>query len=74
MLHRDNTGSRVAVQSLLRERDLGLAYTDAESLVTQLRDTARMSVLRESVWQQRGDFTFDAHVGELVSLFRSVLS
>ena len=34
---------------------------------------AGMSALRESVWRQRNAFTFDAHVDELVALFRSLL-
>ena len=71
MIQRDNTGSMVASQALARERDLGLFWRDVDDLVSQLRDDERMDALRESVWRQRGDFTFDAHVDDLVDFFRA---
>jgi hypothetical protein len=70
MIQRDNSGSVVASQTLVRDRDLGVFYRDAGDLVAQLRDRARMAQLRESVWSQRADFTFDAHVDGLVEFFR----
>ncbi len=33
-----------------------------------------MASLRERVWEQRLDFTFDAHADELVAFFRRVIS
>jgi hypothetical protein len=33
-----------------------------------------MTRLRENVWRQRLDFTFDAHVDRLVEFFRQVIS
>ncbi|CAN5236227.1 hypothetical protein BH24ACT1_BH24ACT1_12210 [soil metagenome] len=66
MIQRDNTGSMVATQTLARERDLGVFWRDPDDLVAQLRDRDRMSALRQSVWAQRGDFTFDAHVDRLI--------
>ena len=74
MIQRDNTGSMVASQSLARDRRLGLFWNDADDLVAQLHDTAAMASLRESVWAQRGDFTFDAHVDDLVAFFRHVMA
>ena len=74
MIQRDNTGSMVATQSLARDRDLGLFWQDADDLIAQLRDAARMTQLRESVWNQRSDFTFDAHVDALVAFFRQVIA
>ncbi len=74
MIQRDNTGHVVASQTLARDRDLGVFYRDAEDLVTQLRDRKRMSALRQSVWRQRENFTFDAHVNDLVDFFRKVIA
>ncbi len=33
-----------------------------------------MSALRRSVWEQRADFTFDAHVDDLTAFFRAVIA
>jgi hypothetical protein len=38
-----------------------------------LRDRRRMARLRESVWRQRDDFTFDAHADRLIDFFREVI-
>ncbi len=74
MIQRDNTGCLVASQSLARERDLGLFWNDADDLVAQLKDSTRMAALHESVWRQRRDFTFDAHVDDLIAFFRLVIA
>ena len=72
MVQRDNPGSIVASQSLLRERDLGVLWREPADLVAALTDRERMALLRKSVWSQRELFTFDAHVDELVAFLRSV--
>ncbi|MDQ4132074.1 MAG: glycosyltransferase [Actinomycetota bacterium] len=74
MIQRDNADSMVASQSLARRRDLGVFWRDSDDLVAQLRDRDRMAVLRDSVWSQRGQFTFDAHVDHLVEFLRTVIS
>ena len=74
MIQRDNTGSVVATQTLARRLDIGLFYRDAADLARQLRDGARMAQLSESVWRQREQFTFDAHVDELVAFLRAVIA
>ena len=71
MLQRDNRGSVVATQNLLRDRDLGVLWHEPEDLIAALTDTERMSLLRKSVWSQREHFTFDAHVDGLVGFLRS---
>ncbi len=73
MIQRDNSGSVVASQSLARERDLGVFFTGADDLAAQLHDRARLAELRESVWRQRGAFTFDAHVDALLAFLREVV-
>jgi len=74
LLQRDNAGSVVATQTLARERGLGLLFRDIPELAEQLRDRQRMAELRERVWAQRGDFTFDAHADALVDFFRKVIA
>ena len=74
VLQPDNAGSVVATQTLARTRDLGVFWRDPQHLVDQLRDRPRMHALRESVWAQRADFTFDAHADELVAFLRAVIA
>lgn len=69
----DNSGSLVAMQSLTRALDIGIFYQDAGSLAAQLHDTARMQRLRESIWEQRDAFAFDAHADDLIAFFRRVI-
>ena len=71
MVQRDNTGSVVATQTLARERELGLFWSEPDDLVARLTDREAMSLLRKSVWAQRDHFTFDAHVDGLVDFFRA---
>ena len=71
MLQRDNTGHVVATQTLARERELGVFWSEPADLIATLRDRDRMARLRKSVWSQRDHFTFDAHVDGLVSFFRA---
>ena len=61
LLQRDNTGHVVATQTLVRERDIGLFFTSIPDLARQLRDRERLARMRERVWAQRFDFSFDAH-------------
>ena len=74
MIQYDNTGSVVASQTLCRDRDLGIFFRTADGLVQSLRDAERMAALRHSVWAQRAEFTFDAHVDGLVAFFRDVVT
>ena len=73
LLQGDNAGAIVAAQNLARERDLGLLFNDAAGLRAQLSDEARMAALRESVWRQREQFTFDSHADRLIGFFREVI-
>ncbi len=73
-IQRDNTGSVVATQTQSLERRLGVLWRDPQHLVAQLRDRELMDGLRQSVWSQRADFTFDAHVDGLVDFFRKVIA
>jgi hypothetical protein len=73
MLQLDNRGSRVAAQSVVRQLKLGVFFDDPEELGPKLRDGERMRAIRESVWSQRAEFTFDRHADRLVSFFHRVI-
>jgi len=70
VLQRDNTGHVVATQTLVRERSIGLFFTSMTDLGRQPRDRARMAEIRERVWAQRFDLSFDAHADKLLDVFR----
>jgi hypothetical protein len=74
VLQRDNDGSIVATQTLVRQLELGLFFKNMEHLRTQLNDAERVAYLRESVWRQRDKFTFDYHAGRLIDFFRQVIT
>lgn len=74
LLQRDNRGAIVATQSLARERNLGLVFSDVTELGDQLRDRSAMEQLRASVWRQREAFTFDFHADRLLAFFRHVVA
>jgi len=74
VLQYDNAGATFATQTIAREHNLGLFFTDMAGLGAQLRDRDRMTALRESVWQQRDAFTFDAHTDDLIAFFRQVIA
>ena len=73
MIQRDNSGARVAIQTLCQERDLGIFYTSIPNLAEQLYDRQRLDHLRASVTRQRDQFMFDSHVDALVAFFRQVI-
>lgn len=74
LLQRDNRDSIVATQSLAQQLDIGLFFTTMEELRSQLDDTARINQLRERVWLQREQFTFDYHAERLLAFFRQVIA
>jgi glycosyltransferase involved in cell wall biosynthesis len=74
MIQKNNAGARVAIQALARERNLSVFYSSIFDLASQLRETDRIDQIRDSVWRQRDQFTFDAHVDELIAFFREVIA
>ncbi len=69
----DNSGSLVAMQSLTQTWNLGIVYQDIDQLIEQLHHKENMMRLRESVWNQREQFTFDYHADRLVEFFRRMI-
>lgn len=74
MIQRDNTGSVVAAQALVRALDIGIFYDQMSDLTAQLSDGPNMQRLRERVWAGRDGFSFDSHVPALVDFFRHVIA
>lgn len=72
VLQRDNRDSIVATQTLARQLDLGLFFTTMAELREQLADETRMAQVRENVWRQREQFTFDYHADGLINFFRHI--
>jgi len=73
MLQRNNEGHLVAIQSVVKNLNLGLLFSDMKELGQMMRDRQLMYDLRQNVWKQRDLFTFDHHVAELVAFFRAVI-
>ena len=69
----DNSDSIVAMQSLTLTQNIGMVYQDVEHLAQQLHNKEYMMSLRENVWKQREQFTFDYHADRLVEFFCSVI-
>lgn len=74
LIQRDNGRAVVASRSLADELDIGLAFSDADDLVAQLRNSDRMAALRTNAWRNRELFSFDEHADRLLGFFRRVLS
>ena len=73
LLQYTNIGSTVATATLARTLDIGVFGTNAHEMRAQLTDEVRMHQLRENVWSQRWQFTFDYHADELIVFFREII-
>lgn len=73
MIQCDNSGHIVAMQSLVKEMDIGIFIPDIGLLGEMLRDKPEMQRLSENIWRQRWYFTFDHHVDRLLDFFREVI-
>ena len=74
LLQYDNSGAVVATQSLARRHDIGVFFASIEELRQKLEDEERMAQLRDSVWDQRHQFTFDHHADELIEFLSQVIA
>ncbi|HSJ52194.1 MAG TPA: glycosyltransferase family 2 protein, partial [Anaerolineae bacterium] len=73
VLQYDNEGAAVATQTLGREHGISIFFKSMPELREQLASEERMAQLRDNIWRQREQFTFDHHVGRLVRFFRTVI-
>ncbi|MBA2449368.1 MAG: glycosyltransferase family 2 protein [Chloroflexi bacterium] len=71
---KDNTGSRVAVETLARRLDLGVFFDGPEDLAARLRDRPRLAQLTANAHAARPHFAFDTHADALIDLFRRVIA
>ncbi len=74
VLQRNNSGSIVAAQNLVRELDIGLFFREKHELREQLQDRARMEQLRKNMGLHRHRFTFDYHADRLINFFEQIIS
>ncbi|HET9644057.1 MAG TPA: glycosyltransferase family A protein [Burkholderiaceae bacterium] len=74
MIQQRNEGAIVATQTLCRERGTGVFFDTFDDLGELLRDADRMGAVRQRVWADRPQFTFDAHVPALIDFFRKVIA
>ncbi len=74
LLQYDNADAFVATDHLARRHDLGFFGRSMAELAAQLYDRPRLDAVRDSVWRQRGQFTFDAHADALIAFFRRVIA
>ncbi len=73
LIQRANPDAIVATQTLARQMEIGVFFTNYEELATRLRDEAAMQQVRDNVWRQREQFTFDYHADRLITFFRQVI-
>jgi hypothetical protein len=73
LIQRANPNAIVATQTLARQMKIGIFFTNYEELATRLRDEAAMQQVRDNVWRQREQFTFDYHADRLIMFFRQVI-
>lgn len=73
MIQKDNTGHIVAMQSHIKQRNMGIFFKTYEDLAEQLHDKNKMKELRKSVLTHRQEFAFDTHAQELVNFFYEVI-
>lgn len=74
LLQYDNADAFVATDRLARARDLGFFGRSMAEIAAQLHDRSRLDAVRDSVWRQRDQFTFDAHADALIAFFRQVIA
>lgn len=73
MIQKNNFEHVVAMQSIAKQRNVGVFFTDMADLSRQLKDHQYMDMLRENLIKQRYEFSFDYHVPLLISFFRDVI-
>jgi len=73
MIQKDNSGHIVAMQSHIQKNNMGIFFKDLDSLVMQLKNKDRMNELTNRTIKNRHLFSFDYHVPELISFFKTVI-
>lgn len=74
VLQRRSQGAAVAAQRIVQEERVGVLFDDIDELVSTLHDPVALSEARQEVARVRHRHTFDHHVDDLLSRFRSLQS
>ncbi|QRO01001.1 glycosyltransferase family 2 protein [Archangium violaceum] len=70
---RDNSHSRVALDTLARRLDVGIFANNGQELAQQLRDRARLQQLTRNMRQARSAFCFDDQLPRLMEFFQRLI-
>tara|TARA_R110002049_G_scaffold65035_1_gene170965 strand:+ start:97470 stop:99380 length:1911 start_codon:yes stop_codon:yes gene_type:complete len=73
MIQKDNNNHIAATQSLMKKLDAGVFFKEFKELGNILQNKPRMHEIRENVWENRGLFSFEYHVEDLLLFFRKVI-
>lgn len=73
LLQYDNSDAIVATQTLARQLNIGVFFSTMKQLREQLEDDEQMAQVRHNVWVERERFTFDYHVDDLITFFRTII-
>jgi hypothetical protein len=73
MIQRANPGAAVATQALTQRLGVGVFFRSIDQLGELLRERDSMEGVRERVWAQRGQFTFEQHAPGLLAFFGTVI-
>lgn len=71
-LMRENSGHRVAVQTIANEYGIGVNYRDLDDLANRLKEECDTRDASIKMRRHRHEFTMDHHVDRLVTFMRSV--
>lgn len=74
IIQRKNEGCIVAVEQCLKEKNMGVLFTDFGHLACLLKDKEFMNDKQTSVMVHRDEFCFDHYVPHMVDLFRKAIS
>lgn len=73
MIQKNNFNHTVAMQSIVKQKNIGLFFKDIDDLCNQLKNKEHMESLRENIMKRRYEFSFDYHLPELISFFKKVI-
>ncbi len=73
MIQRNNSGNIVATETLMRKFNMGIFFDSMDDLADQLMNKQKMNRIRENVWANREQFSFDNHAQGLVNFFMKVI-
>lgn len=73
MIQKNNFDHVVAMQSIVKQKNIGVFFQDIEDLASQLKNKQLMDNLRTNMLQKRYEFSFDYHLPDLITFFREVI-